>query len=297
MPTYNRCALLARTMDAILAMRGIERSEIIVVDDGSADDTSKLLAELAAKHPNLKPLRQENGGIASARNNAIRHARKDYLLCMDDDVIPVPELLEAHERCLKSGFDVSQGNIVWDESLLDNPLIQYIERMGMQFRLSQYKDGDTVNYRNMYTANVAFSARDAREIGGLDNAFNERRYGFDDIAFAWKLARMGRKIGFAERAMVRHLHPWTEESLLRRENSIGYNLALTGRYYPEMAADLGYGRVAASAGWMLPLTGLVDKTGLAWLFGKDFHRRIAVKHAFLRGFRDGEAAMKSEKTP
>ena len=295
MPTFNRSALLSRSLEAILAMRGIEKSEIIIVDDGSVDDTSKLLNEVAKKHHNLTPLRQENSGIAAARNHAMRHARFDYVISMDDDILPVPELLEEHERILKSGFDVSQGNLVWDESRLQDPLIQFMEKYGMQFHLSHYKDGDTVSYLHVYTANLAFPKKDALESGGIDDAFSVRRYGFEDTAFAWKLVKMGRKIGFAEHALGLHLHPWTEQSLLRRENSVGYNLAVTNRHYPEMAADLGYDRFARNVGWQLPLVSLADKTGIARLFGSDFKRKVAVKHEFLRGLRDGMAAMEKEK--
>lgn len=287
MPTYNRSALLAKTLDAVFAMRGVEGCEVIVVDDGSKDDTFALLTSLASKHSNLKPIRQENAGAGAARNTALRQASMRYALCLDDDVRPCVELLEAHRERLESGFDLSQGNIVWDESLLNNPLIQYIERNRLQFRLDQYKDGNIISYQHVYTANVAFSVADFNEVGGFDDFFTERRYGFEDTAFAWKLEKHGRRLGYAAKAEARHFHPWTEESLLRMEYSVGYNLVFSAKNYPEMAADLGYQRILGSAGWMYPLAALLDKTGVAKLFGANFRRRIATKHAFLRGFRDG----------
>lgn len=288
MPTYNRSALLARTMQAILAMRGAENCEIVVVDDGSTDDTPGVLADLAARHPNVKPVRQDNGGIAAARNTAIRHASLDYLLCMDDDVIPDPGLVEAHGERLLSGYDISQGSVVWHESVADDPLVRFIESRGMQFRLDQYADGDPVSYQNIYTANVALSAADARAVGCLDSAFGWRRYGFDDTAFAWRLVKLGKRTVYTAAARVRHLHPWTEESLLRREYSVGFGLALAGKAYPEMAADLGYARVKRNAAWLLPPLDAACAAGVPKLFGKDFGRRLMLKQAFLRGFRDAK---------
>jgi glycosyltransferase involved in cell wall biosynthesis len=286
MPTYNRCALLARAMQAILDMRGADHCEIVVVDDGSTDETPAVLADLAARHPNVKPVRRENGGTAAARNTAIKHATRDYLLCMDDDVIPDPGLLEAHGERLLSGWDISQGSVVWHESVADDPLARFIESRGMQFRLDNYADGDVVSYKNVYTANVALSAADARAVGCLDSAFGWKRYGFEDTAFAWRLARGGKRAVYTAAARARHLHPWTGESLLRREYSVGFGLALAGKQYPEMAADLGYDKVKRDAGWLLPPLAIACAVGLPKLFGADFRRRVALKQSFLRGFRD-----------
>lgn len=73
MPAYNRAAtlplaiasLLAQRADAGLAELGLD---IFVVDDGSRDETPQVLAELAARHPEIRVVRQENAGVAAARN-------------------------------------------------------------------------------------------------------------------------------------------------------------------------------------------------------------------------------------
>lgn len=295
MPSYNRSALLVKTLEAVFAMRGAEECEIVVVDDGSTDGTFEALAGLAEKHPNLKPIRQENAGAGAARNAAIRRVSSKYVLCLDDDVRPCAELLEAHRERLESGFDLSQGSIVWDESLLSNPVVQFVEKMRLQFRLDQYRDGDVISYRHVYTANVAFSLADYDAAGGFDDFFTKRRYGFEDTAFAWTLEKLGRRLGYAARARARHFHPWTDASLLRMEYSVGHNLAFAAVKYPEMAADLGYRRIRGTAGWMYPLAVLLDASGAARLLGGDFRRRAANKRAFLRGFREGLAKIAGEK--
>ena len=60
-------------------------------------------------------------------------------------------------------------------AVADDPLVRFIEAHGMQFRLDGYADGDRVSYKNVYTANVALKAADARAVGCLDSAFGWRR--------------------------------------------------------------------------------------------------------------------------
>lgn len=73
MPAYNRAATLPLAIASLLAQRadaglGDIGLDIVVVDDGSRDETPGVLAELASRHPEIRVLRQENAGVAAARN-------------------------------------------------------------------------------------------------------------------------------------------------------------------------------------------------------------------------------------
>lgn len=113
-PSYNYGHLLPRALDSVLA-QWADDLELIVVDDGSRDDTPALLAGYAARHPQLRAIRQDNGGAASARNHGIREARGRYALLLDaDDELVVGglavlrELVAAHpEAGLFLGAQVS----------------------------------------------------------------------------------------------------------------------------------------------------------------------------------------------
>jgi glycosyltransferase involved in cell wall biosynthesis len=94
MPTYNCRPFLAESIDCILAQT-LGDFELIIVDDGSADDSQSLLAEYAARDDRIRPVRQENAGVGTALNTALDLARGKYLARMDaDDRTPANRFAE-----------------------------------------------------------------------------------------------------------------------------------------------------------------------------------------------------------
>ena len=95
-PCYNHGRYLAETVESVLAQT-FEDLEVVVVDDGSTDDSAALAQALCGQHPGrVRLLRQPNAGHpAVARNNGIRATRGEYVLCLDaDDKLP-PDWLGA----------------------------------------------------------------------------------------------------------------------------------------------------------------------------------------------------------
>lgn len=91
-PAYNYAHLLPRALDSVLGQM-TDDVELIVVDDGSRDNTAEVLADYAARHPQLRVIRQANAGAAAARNHGIREARGRYALLLDADDELLPEAL------------------------------------------------------------------------------------------------------------------------------------------------------------------------------------------------------------
>lgn len=94
-PTYNYAAVLPRAVESVLAQLD-DSAELIVIDDGSTDDSQQVLARLQEQHPGrFRSVHKTNGGAASARNRGIDEAAGDFLLFLDADDELAPDALQA----------------------------------------------------------------------------------------------------------------------------------------------------------------------------------------------------------
>lgn len=98
-PTYNRAGLLTRAIDSVVRQT-VQGTEIIVIDDGSTDNTREVINELNI--PNLKYHFQENSERGAARNAGVRLATSDYVVFLDSDDFLYPHFISyASESVLK----------------------------------------------------------------------------------------------------------------------------------------------------------------------------------------------------
>ena len=83
-PVYNTAKYLPKCLNSIINQT-YKNLEIICIDDGSTDDSSKIIEQYAKKDPRIKPIRQSNQGQSSARNNGLTKATGDYISFIDSD--------------------------------------------------------------------------------------------------------------------------------------------------------------------------------------------------------------------
>ena len=83
-PIYNSQEYLARCFDSIMSQTESDL-EIILVDDGSPDNSAKIIDELAKKDDRITCVHKENGGVSSARNAGLRIASGEYVTFIDGD--------------------------------------------------------------------------------------------------------------------------------------------------------------------------------------------------------------------
>jgi glycosyltransferase involved in cell wall biosynthesis len=100
-PCYNQAHFLGEAIESVLS-QSYTNFEIVVVDDGSTDNTS----EVAGRYDGVRLIRQENRGLSGARNTGIRHSEGEYLVFLDADDRLLPGALEvglwwfgAHPEC------------------------------------------------------------------------------------------------------------------------------------------------------------------------------------------------------
>ena len=110
-PTFNRATLITRALDSVLA-QSRQADEIVVVDDGSTDNTADLIHNYYSQ---VTLLSQENQGVSTARNLGIRHAKCEWIALLDSDDEWQPEKLEKQLVLLADNPDyrICHTNETW----------------------------------------------------------------------------------------------------------------------------------------------------------------------------------------
>lgn len=119
-PCYNSQAYMKHAIDS--ALKGGEEIEIIIVDDGSTDDTAKIADQYAKKYPNIvKAIHQENGGHGSAVNTGLANATGVYYKVLDSDdwfnEKALKQLIQKMKTLLEDGnvIDLILANYVYEK--------------------------------------------------------------------------------------------------------------------------------------------------------------------------------------
>jgi glycosyltransferase involved in cell wall biosynthesis len=99
--TRNRARFLQRAVESVLPQM-TDETELLIVDNASTDDTSEVAARLAAVHPRLTVCCENEIGVSAARNTALKKARGQYVLFLDDDATAEPGWLAAYQRFLSA---------------------------------------------------------------------------------------------------------------------------------------------------------------------------------------------------
>jgi glycosyltransferase involved in cell wall biosynthesis len=96
-PCYNQAHFLGEAIESVLS-QSYRRFEVVVVDDGSTDETS----EVASRYEGVRLIRQENRGLAGARNRGLGEAKGEFLVFLDADDRLLPGALEAGLGCFEA---------------------------------------------------------------------------------------------------------------------------------------------------------------------------------------------------
>jgi glycosyltransferase involved in cell wall biosynthesis len=196
-PTRSRWSFLSRTLRSALGQEGVDL-EVIVVDDGSRDETPMRLAEIA--DPRLSVIRRDrSGGVAAARNTALSTARGAWLAPLDDDDLWAPGKLRAQlEAAAREG-----GSFAYCRSVL---IDQHGAAMGPDDPPPDPTDlPRALLVRNCIpggASNLIASTDLVRELGGFDEGAR-----FDDWDLYIRLAAAGRGARCEETLVAYRRHP------------------------------------------------------------------------------------------
>lgn len=167
-PTYNRAMLLSSAIDSVLSQT-YEDYELIVIDDGSTDDTTEIVNKYSTDK--LRYVFQENKGRSAARNYGIKLAKGEYIAFLDSDDLFVPSKLEAQVRILDNnpcyGLVYSHANTIDENG--DN-----LDQYSYTGNLSGWIYPDLLYIRNnvITTPTVMVRAKALADVGGFDETMH-----------------------------------------------------------------------------------------------------------------------------
>lgn len=282
--TYNRASLLARCLDALLDQEGAPPYEIVVVDDGSTDDTARL-AQL--RDPRVRYVPVPHGGRAAARNAGLEAARGEVLIYVDSDVFVVPGFVAAHAACLSG----AKGPVFSQGVSVDVPRPVDPRHPGLGAR--------DLSRAFFDTKNVAAPTELLREAGGFSPEFSE--YGWEDLELGLRLKDRGVRMARARGAIGFHCHPPFEAGRLdqqaRLEEERGRMGARFYRLRPTLEVKLmvGLTPLHAAACWLLTAGGQREDGAWPWLV-RALEKRPALAGALIPGllFPRGRRALLEE---
>ncbi|MFQ5719251.1 MAG: glycosyltransferase [Acidobacteriota bacterium] len=243
--TYNRCAILTECLASFFDQTAAPGTfEIVVVDDGSTDDTPAMLDELDSPVP-LRCVRQDNAGLAAARNAGIAAGSGRLLLFINDDTIAAPDLIESHlaAHAAHAGRSIAVlGTFEQPPEALENALTFHLETSDEVFCYATTESGQLHDWNRFWTCNVSVAAEEVRAAGGFDVAF--RQYGCEDTDLGARLFARGVPVLFAAAARARHRHVLGFDDLKRRSHTVARAYVRFFRKHPHLLAHEWWGWVA-----------------------------------------------------
>ena len=187
-PCYNVEKFVQKCTKSILVQKGLE-FEIILVNDGSKDNTLQVLQNLAEKDIRIKVVSQENQGLSSARNTGIENAKGDYIMFVDADDWLEPNAFELisrhfnHEDLFCFSYNRIFENKVLPRDLKINGTFEanFLQRrivglLGEELADPSQADSLVTAWGKVYTTKIIknnhLQFTDTKEIGTEDALFN-----------------------------------------------------------------------------------------------------------------------------
>ncbi|NCC54407.1 MAG: glycosyltransferase family 2 protein [Erysipelotrichia bacterium] len=140
-PVYNTEKYLSRCIESIVSQESFERQELILVDDGSTDNSGKICKEFEKKYDNVLYYRTDNYGVSHARNFGLKKSSHKYIMFVDsDDYLEQGTIDFSITNAVKDGVLIFNkvfligGNTVKNVLYKDNEIV----RMGDEIRLFEY---------------------------------------------------------------------------------------------------------------------------------------------------------------
>jgi glycosyltransferase involved in cell wall biosynthesis len=233
-PTRDRSALLSETLARLEEQLRETAAELLIVDDGSTDETAALTTQwIRVRGIDARLLRQPARGPAAARNKGIGEARGALVLFLGDDIYPAEGLLRhhlEHHRRYPDDQVAVLGRVTWNLSLRITPLMRWLENGGPQFCYGRIENPLAVPSTFFWTANLSAKRTFLERGGGFSERFPFAA--FEDVECGLRLARSGLVLHYEPRALGYHHHPMTLNASLERMKRLAAGALLASETEP-----------------------------------------------------------------
>jgi len=235
--TYNRADWLRKCLAGYCIQTfSPDRFEIVIVDDGSEDDTPAVV-ESFEPYLNIRYIRQEHAGMAVARRRLVKEAQGSLLGFFDDDDIVAPTCVEehwsAHQRYPDAGIAVL-GYSEWCPGLNVTPLMHYVTQVGRQ-----YVDYPSLKHGEFYDFRCFWGGRSSCKKALLDGGelFDPQfTFGYEDTELAYRLSkRRPFRVLYNENAVHRFMQPANLDGFLKRSERQGRTAHFFFQKHPDPA--------------------------------------------------------------
>ena len=200
-PTYNRLPILEKCLRALEQQQleaPISAYEVVVVDDGSTDDTVNWLLRNGSEFPHVRLVQQDHGGPAEGRNRGVDHARGDVIVFIDSDLVVTESFLISHARRLEQTWQQRGDRLCFTYGAVINTA-NFDDPTREPHKLSD------LSWAYFATGNVGIDREVLERSGLFDTRF--RLYGWEDLELGERLRRMGVVLVRCPEAVGYHWHP------------------------------------------------------------------------------------------
>ncbi len=233
-PTFNRAELLAMALDALCRQTlPMDAFEAVVVDDGSTDDTERVVASFAQRLP-VHYARQANAGISAAKNHGLALSRAPIVVFLDDDDVTEPDYLAEHLETHERHPDPHVAVLGFTDLLADvadSPLMGFVTGAGgYLFSYRTLKHGETLDFSYFWGGRSSCKRLFLLEHGVFNPDF---RFGAEDIELGYRLSRVGLRVVFNRQAVSHMVRALSVDDFLRRCYRQGRSNWVFSRLHPE----------------------------------------------------------------
>jgi GT2 family glycosyltransferase/SAM-dependent methyltransferase len=215
--THNRAALLQQALGALCAQTiGLDQFEVIVIDDGSSDDTREVVQRFASIL-NLHYAYQANAGLAAGKNHGLCLAATPLVAFLDDDDVLDNRCLEehylTHQRFPEPHYAVL-GYTGLAREPARSPLMHYVTEVGCQlFSYPYLKHDQVLDFSHFWGGRSSCKRGFLLEHGIFDPRF---RFGAEDIELGFRLQKVGLRVVYNAGAVAYMLRTLSFDDFCRR---------------------------------------------------------------------------------